>query len=520
MSFALALALATASPAGQSCQSALGPLYDGTPEEALPGRVEGDSIVGSEALKELRRRRGDALITVVGGSFRGADFRGAALHNICFLDTNFEGSDWRGADAPGVGFIRANLTGATLAGAKMPGIMLRQPTLANVDALEVDWSGGKLDGSADGNLENLRLDRANLSRFTFDCGITIGDSCPYSDAISLRGADLAGAAVDTFNGGGSIWRGARFNRTTVSLRQLRDIGSSELFGPVIVRGGDARAELSRDEVLALQPHISSPGSGAATPSFDCARASTPIERMICSEDGGTLRAIDRDVAALYRRALAADPGVAASQQAWLRRRDAECAPRGQVDFSCLYDSYDARKGELVARLGPPAWLRPGVQALFVAPSVTFDEAVRETPLYRRLLPVVIGSASSRVYVRVGADGRIDAEGDAIGGNAHMCSLSGRGFTFDRRTGWHSGPAGGENGRAPTGAPLVPVLMFVDDGLQVYRNGHPEYSEEAPRNDYASCGVRAGFMDMVRVPATAAEVDGFFDAAERSAAGAP
>ncbi len=176
MSLLIAFAVAAVPPPG-SCQAALGPLYEGSEEAALPGRVEGSTIASAEALVALRRQRGDALITVVGGDLSGARLARARLHNICFLETDFTGSDWSEAEAAGVGFVRANLTRANLAGAKMPGILLREADMTGTDATGADLSGGKVDGGWSGSFDGTRFDRADLTDFTFDCGITVSDGC-------------------------------------------------------------------------------------------------------------------------------------------------------------------------------------------------------------------------------------------------------------------------------------------------------------------------------------------------------
>src|SRR5271157_2993308 len=64
------------------------------------------------------------------------------------------------------------------------------------------------------------------------------------------------------------------------------------------------------------------------PSFDCAHASTPIDKAIC--DDGEDTAGDRDLARIYARTMArlhskADKiALRDSQRAWIKRRDATC----------------------------------------------------------------------------------------------------------------------------------------------------------------------------------------------------
>lgn len=426
--FALLLAaqLAAAAPA-QECQAALGPLYEGTEESALPGQVDGATLDGAAALVALRRARGDALITVKGGRFARADFRGARLHNVCFLDSDLAGSDWRGAQAPGVGFVRSNLAGATLAEARLDRILIRNSDLSNVHGERASLAGGRLDGGwFDGKLDELRLDGANLSGFRFECGIMLDDGCPVYTAqgeFSLRGANLTGANL-------FFWAridGATIDQTEVEPSELPMLRAARIAGPILVRGGDAVVEISAADYLALRPHLPEPASEVPDPP----------------------------------------------------------PPRA-----------------------PPEWLRPGVEALFVNTPAMFDAAFRETALYRRLLPALIGASQSRVLVTVGPDGRIAAAGDAYGANGHSCSLGGEGLSFDPATGYYSGPHQSSPDDPPAwrGRP-EPVLMLAGDSALVYRGGRGFRDDsEHPVGDYASCGARAGFGVMVRVPVGEAELN--------------
>ena len=237
MSLLLAVALQAASAPPQDCQAAIGPVYDGRETSSLPNQVDGNSVGDVPGLMRRRAARGNALIVVNGGNFARADFRGARLANVCFVGTDLSGSDWRGAEAGGSAFVDTNLEGANLTGARLPRVLLRQVNLKDADATGADLSGGRMDGGWDGSVENLRLDRANLSGFRFDCGITIGDGCPISGNMRFPGANLTGASLASyfrFSG----WNGARIDRTEVSLQQLTEMDGADLQGPILVRGGD------------------------------------------------------------------------------------------------------------------------------------------------------------------------------------------------------------------------------------------------------------------------------------------
>src|SRR5688572_6771286 len=96
-------------------------------------------------------------------------------------------------------------------------------------------------------------------------------------------------------------------------------------------------------------------------SFDCKKASTPMEKAICGSD--YTAQLDRALDELYRAALAkagAERAAAeAAQKQWLVTRDARCG-RAKVDQNCLEGLYKARIVAL-ARAVRPA----GAQGTFI-----------------------------------------------------------------------------------------------------------------------------------------------------------
>jgi uncharacterized protein len=95
------------------------------------------------------------------------------------------------------------------------------------------------------------------------------------------------------------------------------------------------------------PSAPADASAAPGPSFDCAKASSDAEKLVCGD--ARLSALDREVADLYKAAQTG-PGeldVAAEQRGWIKGRDA-CWQA--VDANrCLLESYQTRIVEL--RLG-------------------------------------------------------------------------------------------------------------------------------------------------------------------------
>lgn len=95
---------------------------------------------------------------------------------------------------------------------------------------------------------------------------------------------------------------------------------------------------------------------AAEPAFDCARAESSAEKLICSNDD--LAVLDRKLAEVYGGAVnvvkSLDAGaeqelntLKAYQRGWVKGRD-DCW-KGEDELSCLRATYERRIAELTAR---------------------------------------------------------------------------------------------------------------------------------------------------------------------------
>ena len=73
-------------------------------------------------------------------------------------------------------------------------------------------------------------------------------------------------------------------------------------------------------------------------SFDCAKAGTKVEKLICSTP--SLSKLDSDLADLYKDALRKEPATRQEQVSWIKDRN-KCA-----DAACLETSYKERMDEL------------------------------------------------------------------------------------------------------------------------------------------------------------------------------
>jgi len=73
-------------------------------------------------------------------------------------------------------------------------------------------------------------------------------------------------------------------------------------------------------------------------SFDCAKAGTKVEKLICSTP--SLSKLDSDLADIYKDALRKEPATRQEQVSWIKDRN-KCA-----DAACLETSYKERMDEL------------------------------------------------------------------------------------------------------------------------------------------------------------------------------
>lgn len=111
---------------------------------------------------------------------------------------------------------------------------------------------------------------------------------------------------------------------------------------------------------------------AASPGFDCARATRQIDRAICKWE--TIALLDGQMADAYQTALMAQDGeaafasVKASQKAWLAERDTRCgldnvtplegsvdgpSPKEYGQLMCLQTIYPERLAQLMDMTAPP-----------------------------------------------------------------------------------------------------------------------------------------------------------------------
>ena len=110
----------------------------------------------------------------------------------------------------------------------------------------------------------------------------------------------------------------------------------------------APSEATATEAAAVEPAAPAavpPPTGPVTPSFDCAKAESEAENMVCTDYG--LAALDNRLAEVYAAELAtpgASKELAASQRGWVKGRD-ECWKADDKKL-CVEEEYRTRIAEL------------------------------------------------------------------------------------------------------------------------------------------------------------------------------
>ncbi len=498
----LGLASAAAAETGaaeSSCRSAYGDIWGESRAAESVREIDGDRIGSLPDLIQAIAGRADGVITIKGGDFSGWDFSAVPLSRICFEESKLVGANFSKAKAAGAGFIKADLGEATMVAAEMPGVLFRNAVLKDAVATGANFSGGHFDGGwFEGSVEGWNVDGANMTGFVFDCGITVPDGCPVyqgGDGISAKGTDFTGATLHSFGLYEVDLSGALLDRTIIGPGQLPELAQAELRGPLILRGGDQDVSISAADARTLLTENARQAAVEKAASFDCAKAASKVEREICGEYASDLRRADREMAALYARARTIDPAIKASQLAWLKQRN-QC---GGAEYAsdCIRESYARRKGELLARLGEGDWLAPGQSALFVDDVLPLPVAFRQSDLFGRIIPVLVGASMTEILVERSDQGLYTIKGSAVGANAHLCSLSASHLYFDKESGWYIPVSEG---------PAIPIFRIFDGRLEIFANGKPDYETNPEASDFMSCGARASFGETVRIDAGAALID--------------
>lgn len=482
---------AAAQPAAP-CIAMVGTMSGDTTSQANAPILEGSGFKDARSLADAV---GDGAI-IQGGNFSGWDFRGLRLGNACFVDADLKRSVWNDADTPGIGFINSDLSHSTLTGIKATGILLRDAKLSNVKADKADFSNGVFEGGwFDSSIDGWNIDGADLAGFSFLCGITLPDGCPVyagEKGISARGTDFSRAKLSSFRRYGFIdidISGATFDHTELSPGQLTSLAGHDLHAPVFLVGSDAIAQVSPSDVVTLIADAAAFSKALAGPAFSCEKAASPTEKLLCAGEGGDLAGADRQLSMLFGQVRALNPSSVAAQRQWLKQRDACMIEAYPAD--CLRGRYSERTGVLLGQLGERGWLGRGESALFIDDELPLSDAARNSALFGKIAPVLAAASMTVVVVTRQSNGQYSVVGNAMGANAHTCSLGAQDMQMDPANGWYSV-------RQPDGKASARVLRVIGDRLEVFGSGHPDSAAPEATMDYASCGVRAAFAPLRRI----------------------
>jgi uncharacterized protein len=101
----------------------------------------------------------------------------------------------------------------------------------------------------------------------------------------------------------------------------------------------------RIALLAAFAAVFAAAGAAPHASFDCAKAATPVEKLVCADDA--LAALDVQMAAVFGKLVTAHPasaaGIRSDQRAWLLQRT-QCleGPQRATHLNCLKERYQSR----------------------------------------------------------------------------------------------------------------------------------------------------------------------------------
>ncbi len=491
------------------CLTLMGDYAGGEDPPSFDHEIDARAITSLDQLRPIvaaRRAEGENPVLVRGLKLTAADFRGSDWSSICFFEADLSGSYWQGVTARNSGFINSNLAGADMRGAKMAGTAFRSVYLNNVKATGADWRDTHFSGGwFDGDWAGLDISGANMTGFVLSCSITIMDGCPVDqggEPIVARGANFTRA-----NGIlGEVIDGAILDGTILDPSAIRTLGPADIRGPLLFEGGAENVTLTADEVRAL---IALPGNQSLAvadydkPSFACDRALTPVERIICDPDQWQLKRLDREMAAAYSAARAkksGEQGVAfgRAQSRWNASRSACLRSTGSITPPrCLEALYEARIDAINEALADVDFLVRGESAYFIDDSSFISPANINHPAVQKLLPAIIGESYTEIIITRDAAGRYEAVGSAIAANAHSCSLGIKDAQL--------GKGGWFGAAADNSQPFAPVFRHNDGVVTVFQSGKSDYEKYPRASDFASCGARASFGAMRRVPLDPARI---------------
>ena len=217
-------------------------------------------------------------------------------------------------------------------------------------------------GAGQGQQAPMRIDYAEGDNLVMEQG-------GKSNLMPIHSTDPANGTVNLLDNSDNLTTlSVRYGQGTMTtaigvkihlsfIRKLTDMDYAAIgktVAPVVTRQQVAPASEPEPEVVTAQPAPTKKASPIAA-SFNCSKASTAVEGMICGNE--ELAALDVRVAAAYkalRSSVEDKEGVKKDQQAWLKERNA-CR-----STECLAASYSDRAQDMentLAYLSKPAEFR-------------------------------------------------------------------------------------------------------------------------------------------------------------------
>ena len=399
----------------------------------MPVRSEASRIPDNPTIAAQRRDPANRVAAPdVAGTLAGRDFRGKVL-----IDLNLKGANLRGADFTGAIICGSDLTDADLTGARLDRALIGGSTrlhganLTNASARALDIA----DASG-----MLRADGADLRDARITCDLLESSLC-QGDGIgfaSMAGADLRGATVDRLCCEAKGLEAARLDGAVTPLNGYGEVDFTRLAAGVGEAGqltfvaiygfSGRRTSFTGKELRDLATIVPRMHAASARASFDCARAATRVEKVICVEP--KLAALDRALAWLWQRTKRTAEQKSA-QRAWLVRR-AQCPPR-DLDSPDAFSAQD---------FGVPADPRGCIGIAYaerireLAPQAT---APLENGTYTTDAPLVLprgpsaalaekfilarGYRVDQITMATPVNGAGLLAGTSLGGNGHICSFA-------------------------------------------------------------------------------------------------
>lgn len=507
--------------------------------------IDGSKIHYASDLQKVSDNNDDEMVAITNIKLYGENLSGLELTNLCFVkpdfaktiwdgakgrslifyNANLEDSSWKAYDGETLTFQLSNLKNAVFTDGIFRGVKFDTSNIEKMNARNADLSNGSFSGNWSSYLTDARFDNANMSGFQIKCGRTSYDICgQYSKNVSFRGANLTNAIISIPYIDDLDFSNVTLKNTSIPLHLSTYLRDANILGPVKIiaapwnamrysgqNSGQYDIILSADEFKQLAPNIYPLHISAIQPSFDCGRAVTRTEMFICHvprfSRSARFAIADAELHRAYDAALAVNPRLVVSQRQWLKERDA-CLdePKEEYEYeTCVGNKYRDRTELLWNMVKLDIDLAIGEKMIFVNAAEYMSESFRSTELFSKVAQVVAVSSWNYVVVERKANGRLYAEGHAVGSNGNLGGLfsPSQGLIYNEKSGCYGTYSDVEEkwGEEKQFFPIIGIRGDkLVEGNSCSVDPEPEY------NDYIVLGSRGHFSPMRRLPLTTKQID--------------